>query len=414
MKSCWILFLCLSCLWASGCCGLRQRQISALEQENSQLNGLLWEMEFEVQSLKEENQRLQERLASEDDHQEEPAPRRSVAPEKRTEPAQPAPFDPDSFRPPVIEFPSEPSPEGTVPKSLLPTPSAEPLSPQPDHSTSRRSRSPVASASHQEPAPPEPKIEVVPPEEISFDSSRIKRIALGPMIGTLHLDNKPGDDGLVIVVEPWDDTGRMLAEAADIAVVLIDPAEPKETARYAQWQFDTREAAKLFRDGDVPGLHLELPWPGDPPRHDRLHLFVRYTTTDGRKLEADTMVEIDLQGPGRWVASDTPQVRPSEQPILPGKPTPLPPAAPQIVSADPKPATERPANVVRTVSMASGSPQSDRQSETDRATPKSEPGRQIAYGETRPLPLPRPSREPSPEKEPPGRERPVWSPDRPW
>lgn len=443
MKSCWILFLSLSCLGAGGCCGVRQQQISALERENSQLNGLLWEMEFEVQSLEDENSELKQRLTSADDRQEEPAPRRPRSPEKSTKPSEAVPFDPDSFRPPVIEFPSEPSPEGTVPDSLLPAPSAAPLSPMPGQSTSRRAAAAVAPASHQEPVLSEPKIEIVPSDEISLDSSRIQRIALGPMIGTLHLDDKPGDDGLVIVVEPWDGSGKMLAEAADISVALIDPAEPKATARYAQWQFDAPEATKLFRDGDMPGLHLELPWPGDPPRHDRLHLFVRYTTSDGRKLETDAMVEIELGGRGRWVASDSPPIRPNEQPIVPAVPS----AAPQLLAADSsatpaKTVSERPKTAVRTVSMAGQSTGPDARPATKASasrpvpqrngsrTPSSLPAAspcplperernrgevdldslptEIPYAETRPVPVP------LPKTESPRRQRPVWSPDRPW
>jgi hypothetical protein len=419
MKSCWILFLCLSCLGAGGCSGLRQQQIAALERENSQLNGLLWEMEFQLESLEQENGQLKQRLATAEDDDQVPAQRRSSAPRKSTEPAEAAPFDPGQFRPPVIEFPSESSPEGTIPDSLLPDRPGDRLLPMPGPSTSRQSKAPVAPAGHEEPALSEPKIEIVPPEEVSLDSSRIRRVALGPMIGTLHLDDKPGDDGLVIVVEPWDGSGQMLADAADVSVVLIDPAEPKETARYAQWQFEAKEAAKLFRDGDVPGLHLELPWPGDPPRHDRLHLFVRYTTSDGRKLETDTLVEVELGGRGRWVSTETPRVRPYEQTIVPSETSPTPPATPQLLAADsgaavPKPVSDSSPAPVRTISMARDSSASGAQPEANVSVSRQEPKRHVARAETRPVPIPLPAPEPLPQQEPPRRRRPVWSPDRPW
>ena len=51
--------------------------------------------------------------------------------------------------------------------------------------------------------------------------------------------------------------------------------------------------------------HLELPWPADPPVHGQLYLFVRYTTSDGRKLQAEGPIEIGLPGQTsrRWVRS---------------------------------------------------------------------------------------------------------------
>jgi hypothetical protein len=396
MKSYWILFLCLSCLLASGCCGARKRQVSALERENSQLNGLLWEMEFQMESLEDENGELKQRLASEEDG-ESSTPSRPARTTKS--PTEAAPFDPGKFRPPVIDFPSEPSPDGTVPDSLIPGGFEDGLLPRPGQSSIRQPAAPVSVTSHEEPALLEPRIEIVPPEEVSLDSERIERIELASMIGTLHSDDKAGDDGLVIVVEPWDGSDQMLADAAEVRVVLIDPAEPAETSRYAQWHFEAEETTKLYRDGDLPGLHLELPWPGDPPRHDRLHLFVRYTTSDGRKLEADSLVEVELGGRGRWMATDTPRVRPYEQAIVSQEASPMPPVAPQLLVADSEARTAEPVAAssrapIRTVS-----------------TPRVRTARSDA---SRVEPFPAPESVVEAEPEPPARQRPAWSPDRPW
>ncbi len=419
MKSYWLLFLCLSCLCAGGCRGLCERRVIALERENSQLNGLLWEMEFELESLTDENCDLKQRLAaSEENDAQEPAPSRP----KRAIPKPDAapPFDPDEFRPPVIEFPSESTPGGAIPGSLLPGDQSRPRLPTDgalpgpgDSGSRRRSRAAVSAASLEEPALLEPRIEVVPPEEVALDSSRIKRIELASLIGTLHLDDKPGDDGLVIVVEPWDGSNQMLADAAEVTVVLIDPAEPAETARYAQWHFEAEEVAKLFRDGDLPGLHLELPWPGDPPRHDQLHLFVRYKTSDGRNLQTDSIVEVELGGRGRWIATDTPRVRPYEQVVEAPKLSPAIPRTDELVGDDRHPsASEAAANTTespfRTVSVpreALGSTPSARKAEPqDR--PRSDPN--VVRRTVQPLP------KPAPKSEPLARQRPVWSPDRPW
>lgn len=400
MKSYWILSFCLSCLWACGCSGIHQRRSSALERENSQLNGLVWEMQFELESLEEENADLKQRLEDCADDEAESASR----PRRKSDPEEPLPFDPGDFRPPTIEFPDEPTPEGKIPDSLLPEQTG----------TGRQATRAVSVVAHEEPALLEPTIEIVPPEEVSLDSRQIKRIELAPLIGTLHLDDKPGDDGLVIVVEPWDASNQMLADAADIHVVLIDPAEPAETSRYAQWRFDAKEATKLFRDGDVPGLHLELPWPGDPPSHDQLHLFVRYTTSDGRKLETDSVVEIELGGRGRWVATETPRVRPYEQPINRAEASAEVAVAPQLLAADSavtpvQPATSSERPQVRTVSAPR-----ERTVETTPPSLEASPGSRAKpdSGRDRVRALPR--LDSTAASEPPSRQRPKWSPDRPW
>ncbi|MHB8901216.1 MAG: hypothetical protein ACYC6Y_20905 [Thermoguttaceae bacterium] len=418
MKSCWILLLCLSCLPAGGCCGLRQQQAAALERENSQLNGKLWEMQFQLESLADENAVLKSRLESPEEPEASP-PRRSNSPPpaRNPEPESNAPsFDPGEFRPPVIEFPTEPAPEGTIPPSLLPDPAVEPQVPAPGQTGPPRT-TPIEPTSHQEPALLQPQVEPVPAGEVSLDSSPIQRVALGPLVGTLQLDGKPGDDGLVIVVEPWDGSGRMLSTAADVSVVLIDPAEPAQTARYAQWNFSAQQVAELFRDGDVPGLHLELPWPGDPPRHGRMHLFVRYATSDGRNLEADSLVDLQLSGRGRWVASSTPRIPSSEQPIVQPGLAQRRAAAVQLAAIDSESRSRSAESATaqdfaRSISVPRQGEASAAVAEAPAAEAPSEVAVEIDEAAARPMPRPAAAAGPGPNTS--GRQRPVWAPDRPW
>ena len=60
----------------------------------------------------------------------------------------------------------------------------------------------------------------------------------------------------------------------------------------ARWDVTAAKASARLGDGPEHGIHLNLPWPDRPPAHSRLHLFVRYVTSDGRKLEADGLVEV--------------------------------------------------------------------------------------------------------------------------
>jgi hypothetical protein len=88
----------------------------------------------------------------------------------------------------------------------------------------------------------------------------------------------------------------------DVSVAVFDPAEDGpvegEAARIACWDFPVEATAELFRtDGRRKALFLEAPWPeGVVPKHDKLHLFVRYTTADGRNLQAEQPIEVALPG----------------------------------------------------------------------------------------------------------------------
>jgi hypothetical protein len=83
--------------------------------------------------------------------------------------------------------------------------------------------------------------------------------------------------------------------AADVSVIVVDPAVSGEVGRLARWEFKAAELAGRFSSTASPaGIQLELPWRVAPPARNDLHLFVRYTTSDGRKLDADRPIKADL------------------------------------------------------------------------------------------------------------------------
>ena len=55
------------------------------------------------------------------------------------------------------------------------------------------------------------------------------------------------------------------------------------------------------------GIKLEVPWPAAAPTSNRLKLFVRYETADGRRLQADRDVFITPPGQAlsRWTPRST-------------------------------------------------------------------------------------------------------------
>jgi hypothetical protein len=141
--------------------------------------------------------------------------------------------------------------------------------------------------------------------------NRVTHIVLNPRLtGGHNFDEKAGDEGLMIVVEPRNADGEYVEFSGPVSVVVLDPSKTGPEARVARWDYDATEIAGLMRRSLLgKGIHLELPWPNQPPEHDSLRVFVRYTTGDGRQLQADRRVDVDPPAShlGRW----TPASRPS-------------------------------------------------------------------------------------------------------
>jgi len=197
-------------------------------------------------------------------------------------------------KPPAVELPSRPAsevpdalkhPAGGLPSDVPDVP--EHLrGPAPKSSADRGAEGPSLDRAAGEPLMP------------SGDSRQVAAIVLNrALCGGINEGGQEGDQGLLVVVEPRDRSGRTLDAPANVSVVVLDPALPGEEARVARWDFSAAETAAMFRrTGADRAIHLTMAWPGDPPRHNNLRLFVRYETADGRKLQTDAPIEVALAG----------------------------------------------------------------------------------------------------------------------
>jgi hypothetical protein len=137
---------------------------------------------------------------------------------------------------------------------------------------------------------------------------RVAAIYLNPRrTGGIDLDGMPGDDGLSVLIEPRNALGQFVGAPAAVSIVLLDPLERGDGARFARWDFDRSATQGMMKSQGLDrGLHVQVPWPDVPPTTDRLHLFVRYTTDDQRILESDR--EILLRAPELVADRWTPRV----------------------------------------------------------------------------------------------------------
>lgn len=126
--------------------------------------------------------------------------------------------------------------------------------------------------------------------------------------GGCDTDGQPGEDGIRVAFVLLDARGMVVEVASDVAIVLLDPAMAGDAARIARWDFSEAEVAGRFCDTEAGrGLVFEMDWPAGRPINEKLHLFVRYTADDGRRLEVDRTLRIgrsdwaptELQEPGR-------------------------------------------------------------------------------------------------------------------
>jgi hypothetical protein len=146
------------------------------------------------------------------------------------------------------------------------------------------------------------------------DNTRVDRITVNrALTGGYDRDARLGDAGVTVLVEPRDSHGQLVPAAGPVSVVILDRGRWGNAARVARWDFTAEQTASLYRKTPYgEGIFLEMPWPGAPPDRSHLHMFVRYTTQDGRNLEASR--ELDVALPARrqqgWTPLATSAVEP--------------------------------------------------------------------------------------------------------
>ena len=99
---------------------------------------------------------------------------------------------------------------------------------------------------------------------------------------------------LSVAIEQRDANDARVLGPGDVSIVVVDPALEGRAARIARWDFEADDLADhVRRNRDGGSLQFELPWPTQPAAQ-RFAVFVRFTTYDGRRLEANLPIEVPL------------------------------------------------------------------------------------------------------------------------
>ncbi len=134
----------------------------------------------------------------------------------------------------------------------------------------------------------------------------VARIALNSRLtGGLDVDGQPGDEALVVVIEPQNSAGQYLPLPGDLSIEVLDPQADPSLREFARWDFDASETVPLMKRSLLGrGIHLKLPWPAESPSTETMQLQVRYRTPAGNELVARREVRLDLAASSLSVDSD--------------------------------------------------------------------------------------------------------------
>ncbi len=142
------------------------------------------------------------------------------------------------------------------------------------------------------------------PEELEQLIVPVK-IELERLSGGYDDDGKPGDDGIVLYVQPIDRNGDVIKAAGSLTVTLLDLANPPEQYLLGEYRFDVKTTRGLWY-GRLWSSHFTVhcPWyQGKPPMHNEITARVEFLDLlTGQKLTAQGVYKIQFP-PGHVAGS---------------------------------------------------------------------------------------------------------------
>jgi hypothetical protein len=128
-------------------------------------------------------------------------------------------------------------------------------------------------------------------------------IKLGRLTGGDNWDaDKPGDDGLKVVVQPVDRSGEKLKAAGSVVVDAFDLAAVDPNVGH--WEFDSDQVAERWYGALLYSYVFKCPWQKKLPSHEELT--VRVTFTDeltGRQFTEQRVCKVNLPSGGGGAAT---------------------------------------------------------------------------------------------------------------
>ncbi len=157
------------------------------------------------------------------------------------------------------------------------------------------------------------------PPEIAAPIFGLKRIALGRGTGGYDSDNLPGDEALLVVVEPRDCDDHIVKVPGSLHLTAVEINGQGLKNPLCWWELTPEQLRPLWKQGLLStGYSVILPWTVFP-RCENVRVVAQFKLADGRVFEADKDVKVRLL------------------PLAPAAPPAAPPAPPLPVLPMPAP-----------------------------------------------------------------------------
>jgi hypothetical protein len=167
------------------------------------------------------------------------------------------------------------------------------------------------------------------PTEIAAPTFGLKRIALGRGTGGYDNDGMPGDESLMVVVEPRDIDDHVVKVPGSLHVTAIEIDRQGLKNPLCWWTLTPEQLRPLWKQGLLStGYSVVLPWTVFP-KCETVRIVAQFKLIDGRVFEADKDVKVRLlhtAPPAHGLpvpALEFPPLPTPTQPALPD-PNPLP------------------------------------------------------------------------------------------
>jgi hypothetical protein len=171
--------------------------------------------------------------------------------------------------------------------------------------------------------------------EFAAQTFTLRKITLGRGTGGVDEDHKPGDEALLVVLEPRDADNHIIKAPGAVHVTAMDINSEGVKTPLSNWDVSPEQLRRSWRAGLFStGYFLTLPWNSCWPTSEQVRVLVRLQTADGRLFEVDRDVRVRL-------AAEPPHEKMPPGEVLPPAPPrpvePLPPPRPVEVPTVPPP-----------------------------------------------------------------------------
>jgi hypothetical protein len=130
--------------------------------------------------------------------------------------------------------------------------------------------------------------------ELASQTYTLKEIVLGRQTGGYDEDGYPGDDGILVVLEPRDPDGHPIKAPGSLKIDVAQVSLEGIKTPLSTWQIPPDQLRKTWQSGLLStGYFVRLPWKVQPST-TKLRITVRFILPDGRAFEADKDITIRL------------------------------------------------------------------------------------------------------------------------